>query len=117
MPFTKQEQGISFAITCKAADTTEVIVLYKQRVKNQSGRYILTTTGAWGRPLVNSRYTVSIPQTLTLAYMSYECDTVVKSGSSLVYRFFKKQFMPDRDLSFTWTDPSSQLQPAAFPKK
>ncbi len=117
MPFTRQEQGISFTINCKAADTAEVIVLYKQRVKNQSGRYILTTTGAWGRPLVNSRYTMSIPQTLTLAYMSYECDTVVKSGNDLVYRFFKKQFMPDRDLSFTWTGPAVPLQPAALPRK
>lgn len=100
--FAKQEQGVSFFIAVKPGDTTSVMVLYRQKVRNREGRYILTTTANWGRPLVDSRYSVRIPATLTLAYMSYECDSVSKVGKFNVYSFFKKQFMPDRDLFFRW---------------
>jgi hypothetical protein len=78
--FAKQEQGVSFSIAVKPADTASVIVLYRQKVRNREGRYILTTTGNWGRPLVDSRYSVSVPATLTLAYMSYECDSISRTG-------------------------------------
>jgi hypothetical protein len=100
--FEKQEQGIAFSVDVKAGDTTEMSIMYSQTVSNCRGRYILTTTGNWGRPLIDSRYSISVPKTLTLSYMSYECDSVTASGKRLVYCFFKKQFMPDRDLSFIW---------------
>jgi hypothetical protein len=102
--FGRGDQGIMFPVSAQAGDTTAVTVVYKQHVKNRSGRYILTTTGIWGRPLIDSRYSVSVPDNITLTYVSYECDSVSSTGSRLVYQFFKKQFMPDRDLIFTWTE-------------
>lgn len=106
--FGRLEQGIMFPVGVRTGDTTAVAVVYKQRVKNRTGRYILTTTGIWGRPLVDSRYSVSIPKDLTLNYMSYECDSVTSNGNCLVYQFFKKKFMPDRDLTFFWADSTAQ---------
>jgi hypothetical protein len=100
--FAKQEQGVSFPIAVKPGDTASVTVLYRQKVRNREGRYILTTTENWGRPLVDSRYSIGVPATLTLAYMSYECDSISRTGKFLVYSFFKKRFMPDRDLCFRW---------------
>lgn len=79
-----------------------MIVTYRQRFEENTGRYILTTTRYRGRPLVNSSYSLTVPQTTTLKYLSYECDTVYTSGSSLVYTFFKKRFIPDRDFIFMW---------------
>jgi hypothetical protein len=108
--FGRQGQAIMFSVGVRTGDTTAVTVVYKQRVKKNSGRYILTTTGIWGRPLVDSRYSVSVPDTMTLTYVSYECDSVATAGNRLVYQFFKKKFMPDRDLAFVWTDPSAGLQ-------
>jgi hypothetical protein len=106
--FGRDEQGIMFPVSARAGDTTAVTVVYKQRVKNRSGRYILTTTGIWGRPLIDSKYSVSVPDNATLNYMSYECDSVAPAGKRLVYQFFKKRFMPDRDLTFTWTSPPAE---------
>lgn len=100
--FAKLENGVSFSIAVKPGDTASVMVLYRQKARNREGRYILTTTGNWGRPLVDSRYSISVPATLTLAYMSYECDSISRTGKFLVYSFFKKRFMPDRDLCFRW---------------
>ncbi|MBN2189005.1 MAG: hypothetical protein JW699_06095 [Chitinispirillaceae bacterium] len=103
--FGRQEEGIMFPVSVRAGDTTAIGVVYKQRVKNRTGRYILTTTDIWGRPLVDSRYSVSVPDSLVLTYVSYECDSVVSAGGSVVYQFYKKRFMPDRDLTFSWSSP------------
>jgi hypothetical protein len=103
LPFTRNDRGIFFPVDVHAKDTTEIEIIYRQQVKNHSGTYILTTTSAWGNPLHNSTYSVSIPQTLNLDYMSYECDSVQMSGSNIIYGFSKKQFMPDRDLFFRWS--------------
>lgn len=100
--FARQEQGVSFSIAVKPEDTASVVVLYRQKVGNREGRYILTTTANWGRPLIDSRYSVSVPAKFTLTYMSYECDSISRTGKFRVYSFFKKQFMPDRDLYFRW---------------
>ena len=101
--FTKNDRGILFPVNAYPEDTTEILVVYRQQVKNRRGTYILTTTGAWGRPLHNSSYSVRVPQTLTLNYMSYESDSVFVKGNNVVYSFFRSRFMPDRDLFFTWS--------------
>ncbi len=50
----------------------------------------------------DSTYTIRVPANTTLNYLSYECDTVYMAGTDLIYSFYKKRFMPDRDLMFTW---------------
>jgi hypothetical protein len=103
LPFTRNDRGINFPVEVHSKDTTEILITYRQQVKNQSGSYILTTTNAWGNSLCNSNYSVSIPQTLNLDYLSYKCESVQVSGKNIIYTFFKKQFMPDRDLFFKWS--------------
>jgi hypothetical protein len=104
LPFVRQGQGIAFSVGARAGDTATVLVVYKQIVPGKCGRYILMTTALWGRPLDDSRYSVSVPKRVTLDFMSYECDSVVPAGDRLIYQFFKNKFMPDRDLTFQWTD-------------
>ncbi len=103
LPFSQNDRGIFFSVEVHPNDTTGILIIYHQQVKNQSGTYILTTTSAWGNPLHNSSYSVSIPQNLNLDYLSYECDSVQVSDKNITYTFFKKQFMPDRDLNFRWS--------------
>ena len=102
--FRKNDRGIFFPVTVHPGDTSGIEVVYRQQVKKRSGTYILTTTGAWGRPLRNSSYSVCVPQALTLNYMSYESDSVFVKGKNVVYSFFRSCFMPDRDLFFTWSE-------------
>lgn len=104
--FSRNKTGISFSVEVNQNDTTCILVIYRQQVRNQQGTYILTTTNSWGKPLNNSNYSICIPQSLTLRYLSYECDSVSISGSNMVYKFFRKKFMPNRDLLFTWTSDS-----------
>ena len=101
--FDRSDQGINFQVKVKKGDTSRVTVNYKQHVLKPQGRYILTTTSAWERPLDDSRYSVSVPRETTLAYLSYACDSVEVTSKNLIYHFFRTNFMPDRDLIFTWT--------------
>ena len=100
--FSRLEKGISFPVDVPQADTAVITVTYRQRFSNKTGCYILTTTAFWGRPLINSRYTLSVPVNITINYISYDCDTVYTKGNSRVYSFFRKKFMPDRDFIFMW---------------
>jgi len=104
LPFGRVVRGITFAVEVHEKGTTGITVIYRQRFATGTGRYILTTTAGWGRPLVNSRYSLHVPVNTVLEYLSYECDTVFTSGTDLTYYFFKREFMPDRDLVFSWHD-------------
>ena len=100
--FNRIENGISFVVEVPKRDTIAITVTYRQCFGGKTGRYILTTTAYWNRPLSDSRYTIHVPKNTTLSYLSYECDTVYTSGTNRIYSFFKKKFMPDRDLIFKW---------------
>lgn len=100
--FDRGSRGILFSVSARRGDTSCVTIVYEQRVTTNSARYILTTTKNWGKPLINSRYTVSVPSDVTLDYLSYECDSVAVRGDLRVYSFYKKRFMPERDLMFVW---------------
>jgi hypothetical protein len=104
MTFVRQGQGVAFTVGVRAGDTMAVEVIYKQLFPSKHGRYILMTTAMWGRPLIDSRYSVSVPKRVTLDFISYACDSVVSADDRLMYQFYKKKFMPDRDLTFQWTD-------------
>jgi hypothetical protein len=108
MYYEESPQGVLFNFPVQGGDTSIISVSYKQKVKRQTGRYILTTTANWGEPLGNSRYSVRIPSAYTLSYLSYERDSVIRKKNHLVYCFFKTNFMPDRDLIFTWATPSTK---------
>jgi hypothetical protein len=64
---------------------------------------------------MDSRYSVSVPANLTLDFLSYPCDSVVAAGNRMIYHFFKTNFMPERDIVFSWTGPSGQKPPAVAP--
>lgn len=77
--------------------TLEVRVYYSQRHNGNSGRYILTTTSGWGRPLQQANFELTL-KSLDLGYSNYEL-TANRSGTW----FFKRtDFMPEEDWVFTF---------------
>ena len=100
--FNLIDDGISFGVEVPEEDTVAMTVTYRQCFRNKTGRYILSTTTFWGRPLSDSRYSLRVPVNTTLKYLSYECDTVYVKGTNRIYSFFKTRFLPERDLVFIW---------------
>ncbi len=93
---------ILIPVTIGKGDTGTTTVVYRQRLNGNTGRYILTTTKSWQKPLGKSNYSVTVPSRAVLTFMSYESDTVYQRNGSLVYSFTKSDFMPARDLVFSF---------------
>ena len=82
--------------------TGKTTVVYRQRLNKNTGRYILTTTQTWQKPLGKSNYSVTMPAGATLTFLSYESDTVCEKKGAVVYSFSKSNFMPAKDLTFSF---------------
>lgn len=102
---THSGSGVTFPVTVPESGVCSVRVCYTQHVRQCAGRYILTTTSAWGKPLGPSNYSVALPSGMTLTHLSYEADSAASAGGWTVYRFFRDNFMPTQDLAFTWEAP------------
>jgi hypothetical protein len=83
-------------------DTGKTTVVYRQKLNKNTGRYILTTTQTWQKPLGKSNYSVTVPAGSMLTFLSYESDTVYEKKGSLVYTFTRSGFMPTKDLTFSF---------------
>jgi hypothetical protein len=100
-----EQAMVLIPISINKADTSKITVVYRQRLKRNTGRYILTTTQSWEKPLGRSNYSITVPQNVTLEYFSYESDSVFNKKDSLVYFFSKENFMPIKDLVFRFKVP------------
>lgn len=83
----------------------KIIVLnYKQRTDENNGTYIIKTTRSWKRPLKVAYYNITIPDNLKLISTSYKWDMEEKVEGSRIYHYIRKDFFPDKDLDFCWTE-------------
>jgi len=114
---TRSGSGITFPITVPQNGVCSVRVCYTQHVRQCTGRYILTTTSAWGKPLGPSNYSVALPAAMALTHLSYEVDSITTAGGWPVYRFFRDNFMPTQDLAFTWESTCCVKAPASTAKR
>jgi hypothetical protein len=100
----QQEQAmVLIPVTIGTGETNKTTVIYRQRLKKNTGRYILTTTQAWQKPLGKSNYFITVPSGAILTFMSYQSDSVYTRGDSTVYFFSKNNFMPDKDIVFSFS--------------
>lgn len=73
----------------------EIRTLYSQRHNGTYGRYILTTTLDWGRPLRHARFELTL-ESLGLVDSNYELTTNGKG----TWSFNRTDFMPSEDWVF-----------------
>jgi hypothetical protein len=86
-----------FEVRVPARSTIEVRVCYTQRHDGRHGRYILTTTGAWGKPLEHGIYSLDL-RGMRLEESGYPLRT---DGNGLQV-FERTDFMPTEDWAFTF---------------
>jgi hypothetical protein len=102
IPFLREKEGVDFTVQIPKTGACTTLVVYKQHVRNCKGKYILLTTHAWGEPLHDSHYSVTISSSLTLTYLSYVCDSIKSGARGLTYYFYRDNFLPDRDFEVSW---------------
>jgi hypothetical protein len=69
--YIKVKKGMRWRMTVGAGETDSVVVTYRQKTTAAQGRYILTTTKYWGKPLKSAAFTVAVPDGITLAFWSF----------------------------------------------
>jgi len=97
-------RGVVFQVPFRSSARCTVHVSYTQSSANRHGCYILTTTQAWEAPLTWGDYFVRTNPGLQLTSLNWPADTVRHDDGSYEYSFRKREFMPDRDLEFSWQE-------------
>ncbi len=94
LPVRVMNGTVLFEVTVPADSEVEVRVRYGQSHRGKLGRYILTTTAPWGRPLQRGRYEL---ETDGVSFVESNYPLEQECGQ---WVFEKADFMPDRDWIF-----------------
>lgn len=79
---------------------------YGQRARTPLGRYLLTTTRAWRRPIAHAEFLLRLPRDFELGESNYPVNTRALNGPWKTYSFSKSNFLPAVDWEFSWHEPS-----------
>ncbi len=80
---------------------------YWQATRSHEGRYLLTTTRAWGRPITHASFRLQLPADYHLDSSNYPVVEIPGAGRSSAFTFSKTDFFPDQDWRFSWQEGQS----------
>jgi hypothetical protein len=100
--FERSDSAVRFTMHFRPGREDSFRAWYRQPLKGRSARYIVTSTRKWNRPIDVARFQVTVPASLGDVRLSYEADSVTRSGSATSYFFTRKGFFPDRDVIVEW---------------
>jgi hypothetical protein len=98
--YKKVKTGILFNLELDSV--TLVMISYRQQLRNNVARYILTTTQQWGKPLEEVTYELIAPTDLKITSFSYPPDSRENFGDMIIYYWRKENFWPLKDMIFTF---------------
>jgi hypothetical protein len=76
---------------------------YKQKILGPRATYILTSTGAWGKPLEDATYRFIVPASFKEVLVWPEADSTINRGKSREYLAHRIDFMPKQNMTIDWT--------------
>jgi len=82
---------------------------YTQASRVPAGRYLLTTTRAWRRPIPRASFVLRLPSGFELVSSNYAVTPSPAGGPGRTYTFTRTEFYPDRDWEFAWQEPASAI--------
>ncbi len=102
--FTKLKDGISFIVRIEPGSTTQLKIIYKQKVPDNYFEYILTTTLDWKKPLESAEFNILLPASCLNPDISYKEDSIISDKNFLCYTFTRSNFLPKKNLIIRWED-------------
>jgi hypothetical protein len=82
-------------------DSLEVRCIYRQALRTQYARYIVTTTRYWQRPLSHARFEIYLPKGAVPTHFSFPFQAQHEGGVQY-YVYEAEQFMPTEDIIVEW---------------
>ena len=102
IPYVKTQKGITWQELIPPRTVDSIQVIYRQKALHPNGRYILTTTQNWKRPLERAEFIVITPAGITLKYWSFQSDSVCMRNGNIMYHALQKNFLPESDMLLEW---------------
>ena len=99
--FERKRKSIEFYMVFQPGEEKTLTLDYRQAVKKREGRYILTTTSSWFKPLDVGYYYIYPPEGMKLKSSSYPVKLFNEKDRDFYY-FGKTNFMPPTDWEFAW---------------
>lgn len=100
-PYTKDSAGIYFSLSMRPNSVGSFKVVYEQRIERPYFKYITTTTKLWKRPIKEARFTVVVPETLSIS-ANYAFTEPKRIDENLCYCIPVNNFFPVEDLIISW---------------
>ncbi len=95
---------VAFRLIFRPREAKWIRFDYVQPARTASGRYLLTTTRAWRRPLERADFTLHLPASCRLIASNYPATTRISEGAAQTFAFSKTDFFPDHDWEFIWQE-------------
>lgn len=92
-----RRDGVRWRLPTGDGDRVEARTVYCQLLRERYARYIVTSTQAWGRPLREARFELTLPPGMQLTESSFP---FVREGDRWVYEV--RDFMPAVDVIVRW---------------
>jgi len=97
----KTSPGFHFEVNIKAGDTAIYKIKYRQKIMNDTAKYILRSTQTWNKPLDNAVYKLIVKDDLPIKNFSYKPDKIYHINDENIYYWERKNFMPEYDMIFS----------------
>lgn len=96
--------GVLFTVDAAARQEVLFKIRYGQQLIADSACYIITTTQHWKQPFEWARYQLFMPDSRTLQMVSIIPDSTGNVAGEKVFYWWRKDFMPERDFLFRYTE-------------
>jgi len=93
--------GVRWWAPSCSGDTIEMRGRYRQGLRGNYARYIVTSTRAWHQPLRNARFEIRLPEGAKPIEFSYPFEAA-RDSLGIVYVWEAAEFYPDRDITVRW---------------
>jgi hypothetical protein len=97
-------KDVSFRLFFRPGEAKWIRLDYVQPSLVPRGRYLLTTTRPWGRPIGRADYMLRLPREFSLIFSNYSVNPTPAGGAWQAFAFSKTDFFPDQDWEFAWDD-------------
>lgn len=94
--------GVRWWIPPCTGDTVEVESVYRQQLRSNYARYIVTTTRKWEQPLRCARFEIHLPAGAVPDRFSFPF-TEFKDADETFYRYEALSFFPEEDIRVWWS--------------
>jgi hypothetical protein len=99
--FKRNDTAVTFVMHFRPGQEDSFFAYYRQRLRANAARYIVTSTRKWQRPIDRAQFCVTAPAGLDVK-LSYGPDSTVRRDSLVDYWYTSVKFWPDKDVVVTW---------------